>query len=72
MEGWKGFWEGKIDEKLDDLYDKYDDIFGVFPDGYFDLDYSFSYDEFCEAIEKSLKNHKEIHYNLPRKYWLDT
>lgn len=72
MKRYKGFWDGESGKRLDDLYEKYVDMFGIYADGYFDLDYSFSYDEFCEAIEKSLKNHKEIHYNLPRKYWLDT
>lgn len=73
MIGWKGFWDGEIDSKMEELYNQYDDIFGIFPDGYFDIYYGdLSYETFYKAIEKAIKKKKEVHYFIPKKNWLDT
>lgn len=54
-------WKGKWDDRMKELFLKYDDKFGCEPDTYEDILYeAMSYDEFCKYIEESLNQGKEI------------
>ena len=54
-------WEGKYDEKLNQLYDEYYERFGCLPDTYEEIYYDdMSYDEFVGYINQALEKNVEI------------
>lgn len=54
-------WEGQWDEHINDLFDKYEKIFGCDPDTYEDIAYeAMDYDKFCFYIEECLRKNKSI------------
>lgn len=54
-------WEGKFDNNLKTLFEKYEKQFGCEPDGYEEIAYyAMDYDEFSGYIEKCLEKNLEI------------
>lgn len=54
---------GKITSELKKLYEEYDNIFGVYPEDYDDLEYSpDDYDDYVSDIKKAIEQKKELPY----------
>ena len=54
-------WYGEMTSELDELYDRYDEIFGNYPDAYDDLEYGpDDYDDYVADIKKAIEEKKEL------------
>lgn len=54
---------GKMTSELKKLYEEYDNIFGVYPEDYDDLEYSpDDYDDYVSDIKKAIEQKKELPY----------
>lgn len=54
-------WHGKSTKELDELNEKYWDMFGVYPFGHMELDYGADeYDEYVADIKKALRIGKPL------------
>ncbi|MGN0577128.1 MAG: hypothetical protein ACI4J4_00765 [Ruminiclostridium sp.] len=54
-------WKGVFDEKMEKLFDEYNERFGCDPDTYEEIAYhAMSYDEFAGYIEECLEKGLEI------------
>ena len=54
-------WKGKQTKELENLYDKYYDMFKCEPDWYDEVCYSsMSYDDYVGCIQKALQSKKEL------------
>lgn len=54
-------WYGKMTPELEELYDKYYDMFDSVPDEYIELEYGQDeYDDYVKDIKESIKQNKEL------------
>ena len=54
-------WYGKMTPELEELYDKYYDMFDSTPDEYIELEYGQDeYDDYVKDIKESIKQNKEL------------
>ena len=55
-------WKGKYTKELDELYDKYEELFpNSYPDEYEEIEYhGMTYDEYVGYIKECIKQKKEM------------
>ena len=57
---------GEMTAELEILYEEYEELFGVLPDFYVDIEYGPNrYEEYVRVIKKAIKEKKEIPYVVP-------
>ena len=58
-------WTGKFTEELEELYDKYEEIFGEYPGRYMEIESSYStmsYEEYVGYIKESIQQKRALPY----------